>query len=497
MLRPGAIVAGHRLEALLGRGGQGEVYRATASDGREVAIKVVATGASAASDAIGRFRREMRLLCSIQHPRVLRAFATGEEQGILWIATELAPQGNLAQHLERCGRMPAANAIAVVGDLIAGLVALAEIGVVHRDVKPANLLGFPDCWKLGDLGMARRFEPDGSNWTSSGMVVGTPAYLAPEVVAGGHATLASDLHAAGCLLHELLTGRPPYLGRDPVAIMRQHLSGPVSDPRRFVADLDQGVAEFALDLMQKEPAHRLADPRRVHERLAQVRAGAGIMGQPELIEPTAIIDIAPTTTLMPTTKPEADPGLAHVRLGCIGRVRLHVWTGQSLTLGRDRDGGGGRHVRVVRLPESEHAAANRRISGRHIAVSFRAGVATIEDLGSGWGTTCDGVRLGRGVQELRDGTRVSLVGVVDLVARVLPGGLLLRRLGNAADLGYLLLGDAVALDAAAQGPGDALHLAVRDGWVALGDGSLLRDGDRFDCAGAGYRVFAMSADDEA
>lgn len=503
MLAAGTIVAGHVVLSRLGRGGQGEVYRARDPGGREVALKLLTAGAPG-GEAFGRFRREMRLLCSLDHPRVVRAYATGEDAGRPWIACELAPDGTLADALQARGPLGQAATIELLSDLIEGLIVLADAGIAHRDVKPSNILAFAGRWKLGDLGMARRYEPDGSSWTGSGHVVGTPAYIAPELVAGEAANFASDVYAAGCVAYQCLVGEQPYTGADAMAVLRQHLNAPVADPGIVLPDLDPALRLLVCELMDKRLDRRPTDPALLLQRVAGVRAlvsgrnGPGYRTTRRISVPSSTIDIAPSTTMALDAAQAAEAGgLAHVRLAIPGGPRLHAWAGAAITLGRDRAGLVGWHIRTVLLPETGHAPDNKRISGHHLSLAFADGRCLVEDLGSSWGTRMSGQRLRPRVPvEVADGAELDLAGVLSLRLRLLAGGaVLVRRLGNAPDLGYLLVAGAAGLAADLAGPGAAIELANRDGGLVLG-GRGLRDGDRIALPGAPVHVHDLLADDE-
>ncbi len=270
-LRVGSTLGGYRIDAVVGVGGMGQVFAATdTSLGRRVAIKVV-RGALADSPAFAaRFQREAAVLARLDSPHVIAIYEHGEHAGSPYLVTRLATGGDLGRLLAVHGPLRPELAATVVAQVCDALVAAHAVGVVHRDVKPANVLLRDDRLDrphvyLCDFGVALT---ESSGLTSPGAVAGTWSYLAPELTRGAPATPASDVYAVGCLLVEALTGRPPYAGSD-VQVAMAHVSAPVPQ-------LPEGhPAKAAFDpvlarALAKDPADRHPGAAALREELRRL-----------------------------------------------------------------------------------------------------------------------------------------------------------------------------------------------------------------------------------
>ena len=216
---PGMSIAGCRIEAVAGRGGMGVIYRATELRlDRPVAVKLIAGDRAAEPAFRERFERESRLTAAIDHPNVIPVYAAGEEAGRRYVAgTDLRSQ------LERDGRLPPSRAADIVAQVGAGLDAAHAAGLVHRDVKPANILiaGGGHVY-LSDFGITRMVDSE-TRLTDSDGWVGTVDYMAPEHLEGGETDARTDVYALGCVLHTALTGAPPFRRDTVPATITAHL----------------------------------------------------------------------------------------------------------------------------------------------------------------------------------------------------------------------------------------------------------------------------------
>ncbi len=223
-----------RVLAQLGAGGMGVVYEALEENlGRRVALKVIAPVFAEDDDFRERFGHEARALASLDSPHVVQVYAHGEEDGYLYIATQLIPDGDLGQMVGRWGPAPFGRGVALIEDVAAGLADAHDAGLVHRDIKAANVLvrrrgsgaSASVSAYLGDFGIARRVDAEATRAGSA--VAGTPSSMAPELHQGAPASPASDLYSLGCLLWVTLTGTPPYAGTTELAVISAHLEAPV------------------------------------------------------------------------------------------------------------------------------------------------------------------------------------------------------------------------------------------------------------------------------
>ncbi len=252
---PEADLAPYRLLREIGRGGMSVVYEALDTRaGQRVALKVLAlpfsVTAAQRSELVARFRREERAVTQLSHPNIVAIQEIGERTGVHFIAMEYLPGESLRARLER-GPLPLPEAGRVLAQIAAALTAVHEAGIVHRDVKPSNIMLLPDgSAKLLDFGVAR--HSDDTAITSGGLVVGSPAYLAPEQVRGGTGTTASDVWALGVLLYEMLAGRPPFQATDVAAVMYQV----IHEPPPPLTGLPPGMAKVLKRALDKTPERR-------------------------------------------------------------------------------------------------------------------------------------------------------------------------------------------------------------------------------------------------
>jgi tRNA A-37 threonylcarbamoyl transferase component Bud32 len=262
----------YRLDRLLGAGASGRVFLATDEvAGKAVAIKWFAAPPARGGAAYERFVREARLASTLRHPSLVEVYDVSIERGFL--VMEYLPGGSLAQRLAAGERLTAVQARRMAIDLIAGLEAAHHRGVVHRDVKPANV--FFDARgtaKLGDFGVAHLVD---LGQTQTGGLIGTLAYMSPEQITGAPISIAADLYALGVTLFEAVTGRLPFLGPDFVA---QHLGEPAPSVTGIAPDLAAGWDPILADLLVKNPGDRTATLGDLRRRLEALDLG----GQPRL-----------------------------------------------------------------------------------------------------------------------------------------------------------------------------------------------------------------------
>ncbi len=275
---PGTLLAGRYLiERFIARGGMGEVYEALDQALQErVALKTLRQAGAADDEAVERFKREIQLARRVTHRNVARTFELGfhREPGAaadtLFLTMELLPGQTLAEHVAAQGRLGTRAALPLVQQVAAGLAAAHEAGVVHRDLKSHNVLLVPERGGLRavvtDFGIALApgSEPAGGQQP----VVGSPAYMAPEQVAGQYVGPAADVYALGVLLFEMVTGRWPFEDTDALRQARRRLTEPPPSPRRFVPRLDATWERVILRCLAREPEERYADVREVPRELA-------------------------------------------------------------------------------------------------------------------------------------------------------------------------------------------------------------------------------------
>jgi YVTN family beta-propeller protein len=259
--RLGTRLAGYRIQALLGRGGMGVVYLAEQiGPRRQVALKLLLDPATASEAFRTRFLRESELAATIDHPNVLPVYDAGETDGVLWIAMRYVDGIDLAGLLEREGPLAAEQALAIGGQVAGALDAAHARGLVHRDVKPANVLlavedGSVTHAYLADFGLTKRVG-GARGLTASGQVLGTIDYVAPEQVEGGHVDGRADQYALGCVLFECLTGVVPFRRDSELAVLWAHVHDPPPRVAEHRPDLPAALDDVTGRALAKAPGDR-------------------------------------------------------------------------------------------------------------------------------------------------------------------------------------------------------------------------------------------------
>ncbi|MER8220390.1 serine/threonine-protein kinase [Streptomyces sp. NPDC094143] len=306
MRRGRVLLAGrYRLDVEIGRGGMGEVWRAYDETlARAVAVKLLLpqdTDATAAS----RFRLEAQTAGRLNHPNLVGVLDFGEYDNRLYLVMELVEGDSLAGVLAASGALPAGRVADLAAQAAAGLAAAHGQGIVHRDIKPANLLlDHHGTLKIGDFGIARFLDDPGAALTATGQIVGTGLYLAPERALGQPAGPASDMYSLGCVLYQLLSGRPPFQADTAVALLHQHLDAAPVPPRELgVAGLPPAFENYLLGLLAKQPEDRPSA-----QQAAEWFAGGAWQGRPEPLPEATPPTASPVPSPAPAAYPRAGTG---------------------------------------------------------------------------------------------------------------------------------------------------------------------------------------------
>ncbi len=260
----GQTFGSYRLEGLLGRGGMGEVYRARhlRLTNRLAAVKILPASFASEPDFLRRFEQEANSAASLDHPNILPVWDYGEQDGTPFLAMPLVPAGSLKELLERRGPLPPAEAERYLSPIADALDYAHSRGILHRDVKPANILlredGRP---QLADFGIAKAIEGGQTGGlTQAGGGIGTPEYMAPEQIEG-RAEPRSDLYALGITLYQLLSGQLPYDGATPYEVALKQIGNPLPPLRRLRPDLSPAIEATVARALAKDPAARYATGR--------------------------------------------------------------------------------------------------------------------------------------------------------------------------------------------------------------------------------------------
>jgi serine/threonine-protein kinase len=252
---PGALVGKYRLEEPLGEGAAGLVFAARDEQGERVALKVLRGELTDDRVMVARFEREARLAHDLETPHVVPILELGRSEDLAFLVMPFYAGGSLAIRLRLLGPLGLDEVVDLAAQLGRGLDALHARDVLHRDVKPSNvLLDGEGTAALADFGLAR--ASDSTQLTAEGQLLGTPHYLAPELIEGREATQLSDVYALGCVLYECVAGEPPFAGRGAAEVGFAHLTEPPPDPRLRRAELPEGAAHALLAALEKDPAER-------------------------------------------------------------------------------------------------------------------------------------------------------------------------------------------------------------------------------------------------
>ncbi|WP_255354302.1 serine/threonine-protein kinase, partial [Frankia sp. ACN1ag] len=300
----------YTLESLIGRGGMGEVWRGQDQSGRVLAVKLLLPELTTDEKIVARFMRERSVLTRIQSPFVVQVWDLVAEHGRLAIVMDFIEGSDLRQYLRSRGTLSPAEAVALTADILTGLGVAHDLGIVHRDLKPANVLLDGDGPmlhpKVTDFGIASVMDGSTELTTSQG-ILGTPTYMAPEMVAGGEVGPPADVYAAGIMLYELVSGVTPFAGLMPLAVMRAHVDLLPGRP----PDLDDALWTVLSAMLAKNPGDRpgVADLRALLPSLA------GRPAQPPLGSPPPATaaprpgsaDAAHPSAAAPPPAPAPDP----------------------------------------------------------------------------------------------------------------------------------------------------------------------------------------------
>jgi tRNA A-37 threonylcarbamoyl transferase component Bud32 len=277
----GQTLGHYRLTGALGAGAMSEVYLATDTRlQKDVAVKVILEKIAQRPDLLERFEREARAAARLDHPNVAAVYFSGTHEGRPFYAMELIRGHSLEVLCEQHPRCTPDQLLSLFAQCCAGLQVALDAGVLHRDIKPANLMLTKDgVVKVVDFGLARLADEKGM--TRSGTVIGTPFYMAPEVVSGKPADHRADIYSLGVTFFHLLAGAPPYDAETPYGVMMQHIQAPIPALRRAAPWVPQELESVVHGMMAKDPSLRPGSYADVHTRLrtAAARAGRAMLDQ--------------------------------------------------------------------------------------------------------------------------------------------------------------------------------------------------------------------------
>jgi serine/threonine-protein kinase len=452
--RLGTLLLGYRIEAFVGGGGMGEVYRAFDTRlGRNVALKVLVPRLADDEGFRQRFLHESRLAASLDHPNVIPVYEAGEAEGRLFIAMRFVEGTDLRQVLGDEGVLEPERALALLAPVAGALDTAHAKGLVHRDVKPANILVAaepaadpPEHVYLSDFGLTTLSSDPGD----AGPFTGTADYAAPELVSGGPIDGRADVYALGCVLFECLTGEPPFRGESVMAVLWGHVNDPIPSACERNADLPQPIDAVLRKALAKDPAGRHASSR---ELIEAARDALGITNSSRLTRRQVLL------------------------VGGGALVAVAAATGIPLALTR----GGRSSGTAVALPLKEHALVRVEAATGQLAAATPLGVApgpVAVDAAAVWVASPDEAKLLRidpAAGKITHRVDVAKVGRPSVLAAGAGAAWLADAGAKTENLLYRYYPDARGLTAISTGavpsPDD---LAVAGGAIWVGCDTVLR-----------------------
>ena len=317
MTQPRLVGGRYELGELLGYGGMAEVHRGRdVRLGRDVAIKVLRADLARDPSFLARFRREAQSAAGLNHPSIVSVYDTGEDVGAEgttqpYIVMEYVEGRTLRDILKAEGRLPARRAMEIVADVAAALDFSHRNGLVHRDVKPANVMITQNgAVKVMDFGIARAVADNAATVTQTANVIGTAQYLSPEQARGESVDARSDVYSTGCLLYELVTGTPPFQGDSPVAVAYQHVRENAPAPSSRVQGLPRALDSIVMKALAKNPQNRYQSAGEMRSDLQRALADQPVSAESVMTdaERTQFIARTPPPPIVP---PAHDPAADH------------------------------------------------------------------------------------------------------------------------------------------------------------------------------------------
>ena len=284
------------VERLLGSGGMAQVYLAHDEVlGRQVALKILRDQYAEDKEFVGRFRREARSAASLSHPNIVSIYDQGRsEDGAYYIAMEYVPGGTLKERIRREGALTPTAAAGVALQVTEALSEAHERGVIHRDIKPQNVLVTKKGdVKVTDFGIARAVASASSGVTTTGVVLGTVGYMSPEQARAEPVGPRSDLYSLGVVLYEMLTGTLPYEAESPIGVAMKHATEPIRSPREVNNSVPEPLAVLTTKLLAKDPEDRYPSAAALSEELEQIGSGLSPVAENAQKTETSTVPLPP------------------------------------------------------------------------------------------------------------------------------------------------------------------------------------------------------------
>lgn len=341
-VRIGDRIGPYTIERKLGSGGMAEVYFAIHGTlRRPAAIKVLKPALASDEVHLQRFLQEARAAASLVHPNIVQVYDVGQDGPIRYIAQEYVPGISLRQYLQEHGRLDVRHALSVLLQVLAALKKSSSSGIVHRDIKPDNMLLTSDGEvKVADFGLARLMLQDDPQLTRAGTTLGTPMYMSPEQLQEGNVDGRSDLYSLGVTLFHVLAGEPPFRGETPLALAMQHVQNAPPQLKSLRQDIPDSLCVIVHKLLSKQPSDRYGNPDDVLQALRDARntdLGACWPDQTIAFPGVAIAAVGPSPISLQLQAQIADERKQarrrlRIYMGVAGVALLTLWGGASLAM---------------------------------------------------------------------------------------------------------------------------------------------------------------------
>jgi len=259
----------YRLLKKIGKGGMGEVYLAQNEEtGREVALKILPSELTRNTQYIERFRREATSVARLEHPHIIKVYEIDEQDGVYFFSMEYLGGLTLRSFIDRSGRIPVPDAVAIITDIAGALEFAHSRGIIHRDVKPDNIIADESgAFKVMDFGIARMEE--GTQLTVTGSIMGTPDYMSPEQASGKKVDLRADIYSLGIVFYEMVTGKLPFSGKTAGEVLQLHIRQVPESPKTINPDIPGKLASVINKMIEKQPSDRYASFLHVTNAIGQ------------------------------------------------------------------------------------------------------------------------------------------------------------------------------------------------------------------------------------
>ncbi len=392
----------------IGGGGMAEVYLARdAVLERDVAVKILRGQFSHDDEFVERFRREARSAAALSHPNIVQVYDQGRaEDGTYYMAIEYVPGGTLKERIVEQGALDPAEAVGIAGKVTEALSVAHDRGIIHRDIKPQNVLMTPRGEaKVADFGIAR--AASATVVTQTNLVLGTAGYMSPEQAIGERVEPTSDLYSLGVVLYEMLTGSLPYEADTPIGVAMQHINAPPQSPRDANPEVPEDLDAVTLRLLSKDPADRYPSADALARDLERIKNGLPVSTAPRATSETRVAPVSapvqPTrsrpTSAGRTTRRRRGRGLMPVFLALVAGLLLLAGVAWALSSGML---GGGKEVKVPGVEGKPLEEARGTLEGKGFEVGVNREESSVEQ---------DGIVLGQSVkggQTANEGDTIDL-----------------------------------------------------------------------------------------